>query len=79
MFPCPEFASPATPVAVKIFWSSDGGRTMSRSWLGEVVFGYPIESRVSSRSYMVSNRSSSDKPGETCLVDNVEMISEGCR
>ena len=24
MFPCPAFPSPATPVTVKSFWSSDG-------------------------------------------------------
>jgi hypothetical protein len=30
---------------------SEGGRTMSRRALGEVVSGWPPESRVSSRSY----------------------------
>lgn len=49
-FPVDVFAKPDTPVTVSIFCSKDGGSTMSLSAFGVVVLGYPIESKVSSRS-----------------------------
>ena len=42
--------SPETPVTERILVMREGGRTMSRSALGEVVSGWPPASRVSSRS-----------------------------
>jgi len=52
---------------------------MSRSWFGEVVFGYPIESEVSEKFCGCQTTWSAVKRGGTHLVDDVEMISEGCR
>lgn len=38
------------PATASSFVRSDGGRTMSRRALGDVVRGWPLESRVSSSS-----------------------------
>ena len=46
-----ELAKPDTPATESTLWRSEGGKTMSRRAFGEVVRGWPPESRVSSRSY----------------------------
>ena len=48
-----ELARPDTPATDSTLCKRVGGRTISRSALGEVVRGCPPASRVSSRSYGV--------------------------
>jgi hypothetical protein len=49
------FASPAAPVTIGSFWSSDGGRTMSGVGWVKSCSGTLSKSKVSSGSYLVPN------------------------
>jgi hypothetical protein len=67
------------PAAERTFERRVGGSTMSRSAFGEVVRGCPIESRVSSRSYGIWDRSQgldTELYRRTDLVDDVEVVAQ---
>jgi hypothetical protein len=75
----PELREVVILVAERSLERSEGGKTMSRRALGDVVKGCPPESRVSSSNCAYRYEGGAKTATEfTDLVHNVEIIFEGC-
>jgi hypothetical protein len=69
------------PATLRSLVISEGGRTMSRKALGEVVNGFPPASKVSSKSLIFFQKvHSTQGSGNSYLVHNVKVLPHaGCR
>ena len=79
--PVPGDVLRLAPATERSFDRRDGGRTMSRSILGEVVSGWPPESSVSSSSCSIVQHTSTDTDervdGNVYLIHHVEILLQG--